>query len=571
MDSRGLTLILGRMPEDADPQHCVAAGLWCFAGQEEAFAGWESRFTFAPEPLRDPDALELAAGQAKALYADNLQAIAARLCPHSADLPAAYWETLLTAWGIDVARQIIERWSRVKAMTEEWGKTPLHVPLLPENCSFSFQVEHDVTLYGALGIPFNHWLFSRLLEACRPEAWTREWLPPVSETYGQQAPARLKDRLRSAANNLLLSLPCPRLKGMSLCQSLLFSLALLHPGRGEDKSLPITATFGSSATGVDARLPLDPLPLFLAALPESLKKLQHPRALHQGRSAFARVASIQSYENTAYRQKLAIWRGRGNRLIYVQHGCGYGQTRTSCVAELVEYSQHAFITWGWSVHAGRLGNFIPLPYPQLARLAERRKISGERRLLFVGTEIPAFGYRLDSYPTPLQLVRYRADKERFFKTLGREIQSRALYRPYFPVPGTLRDAEWLLPRFPDVRLCAGPLLPQMLGCSLLVLDHPGTTLHEALAANIPTILYWTPEHWILTPEGQAMLDVLEKAGIWYCAPEKAAIKVQEVWEDPAAWWRGGTVQTGRKTWCAKYAMTVKGSENLRWLQTLTEL
>ena len=212
----GVTLVLGTMPRGAEPETHWAAGPWCFAGAEDFFPDWEDRFVFAPEPLRDLKVLERAAKEAQALCVDSLPALAARLCPHSAELPAPYWETLLTPWAIDVAKQIVERWQRVKAMTEAWGHLPLLVPLLPENCTFSFRGEHDFTLHGALGVAFNHWLLSRLLEAHWPEAWRKEMLPPLSEAYGDETPTDLKGRLRQWARRAQLRLLFPRLKGMSL-------------------------------------------------------------------------------------------------------------------------------------------------------------------------------------------------------------------------------------------------------------------------------------------------------------------------------------------------------------------
>lgn len=127
------------------------------------------------------------------------------------------------------------------------------MPLLPEECAFSFLSEHDFTLHGALGHTFNHWLFSRLLEARWPAAWRKEILPPVQRAYGQKPSAELKHVLRRWARRQVLRLPFPRLKGMSLWQSLRFSVSLLHMSYGEDRSQPLAATFGSAAT---ARAPI---------------------------------------------------------------------------------------------------------------------------------------------------------------------------------------------------------------------------------------------------------------------------------------------------------------------------
>lgn len=575
MDNGRPTLALGRMPRGADPATHWAAGPWCFAEQEEFFPDWEQRFTFAPEPLTDMALQEQACAEVKALCADTLPALAARLCPHSHSLPPAYWETLLAPWAMNAAKQIVERWWRVKALIRTWGETPLHVPLLPETCTFFFATGPDFVLHGSLGHTFNHWLFSRLLEPVFPAAWSKAWLPPQTKSYGSLARPAGSARLRELARNALLRLPFPRIKGASLGQSLRFSLALLHRSPGPDQSTPLAA-YGAEATGKKADLPapydVDPLPLFLPTLPRLLAGLRHPRRLRPALwGPRLRVANVLAYEDAAYRQTLALWRGRGHRLMYVQHGSDYGQVRCLTEVEMVEYAQHAFATWGWSRHTGCRGNFLPLPHPQLARLAGRWQGAAGHNLLLVGTEMPAFGYRLDAHPSPLQMLDYRKDKARFFAGLSRDLQGKSLYRPYFPVPGSLRDADWVLERFPAVRLASGPLDKHLFACRLLILDHNGTTLLEALAADMPVIAFWRREAWPLTPESDVLLDQLAQAGIWQPSPEAAAIQAAKVWDDPLAWWRSEPVQAARQTYCREQARTVAGSVTPYWIQTLKSL
>lgn len=575
MSDGRITLVLGLMPHGADPATHRAAGPWCFAEQEEFFPDWDSKFTFAPEPLADMDLQGRACQEVKALCADTLPLIAAHLCPHSKKLPDAYWETLLTPWVMNVSKQIVERWWRVKALVQAWGHEPLHVPLLPQDCSFSFAIGPDFVLHGALGHTYNHWLFSRLLEEVFPAAWSREYLPPVSKQYGGQEALSGRERLREKLRQMMLHLPCPRLKGMSMWQCLRFSLALLHRSHGPDMAQP-QAAYGSAATGITVDLPenlmKNRLGLFIPALPRLLAEQKHPARLAPDPfGPRLRVASVISYEDADYRQSLARWRGRGNRLMYVQHGSDYGQVRHVSDVEMVEYSQHAFGTWGWTRHEGCKGNFVALPYPQLEGLDRRWQGRNGDSLLLVGTEMPAFAYRLDAHPSPLQTVEYRKDKGRFLEALGRDLQCRTLYRPYFPVPGSLRDADWLLSRFPQVRMATGSLSTHFFNCRLLVLDHNGTTLLEALAANMPTIIFWRRDAWPLTRDADALLDSLAQAGIWHATPQQAAAKAAEVWENPLDWWMSDAVQHVRRMYCALQAMTVPGGPTPYWLQTLKSL
>ncbi|MDE7240582.1 MAG: LIC12162 family protein [Desulfovibrio sp.] len=574
------------MPRGADPERVLAVGPSCFAGREEFFPDWETAFTFAPEPLADHEVAREAARAAQALAAEAIPRLAAWLSPHAGELPAAYWQTLLAPWAVDVARQVIERHLRARAMIAAWGELPLQVELLPADLAFHFQDEHDFTLRGALGTDFNHWLFSRLLEADWPGAWQRRSPAPEADdarkakaadagaSPAQDGAPPLRRWLRRTARSLLLGLPFPRLKGMTLAQALRFSLALLHPCHGPDHSLDLAAAFGAGAHTETPRippLPLDPLPLFQAACPESLRALGHPRSLSRTSRPRLRVATILAYEDAAYRERLARWRGRGHRLAFAQHGGNYGMEAVACETAFVEYSQDVFFTWGWTRHGEARGNFVPLPSPQLARLEDAWRGADGENLLFVGTEMAAFAYRLDSHPTPLQLVEYREDKEWFFEALGRELQARTLYRPYFPLPGCLEDAAWLLPRMPRLKLCTGPLLPHLLGCRLLVLDHHGTSLLEAMAANVPMVLYWNRAHWPLTPDGEALLDGLAAAGIWFPTAEEAAVQARRIWPAAADWWQSPDIQGARRRFCEAQARLSHGKEVPLWMQTLKAL
>ena len=565
MDSGRVTLALGRMPRNALPATHWAAGPWCFAGQEDVFPQWDTAFVFAPEPLADRMLQARACAEAKGLAAYVLPRMAQRLCDHASDLPSAYWETLLLPPVIAVARQIVERWWRVRSLVQAWGKERLHVALLPTDCVMGFATGQDFVLYGALGHDWNHWLLSRLLETVFPPAWSKEYLPPVVREYAR--PVSALGRVRALVRNMTLRLPFPPLKGMSCTQALRYSLALMHRSRGADMSTPL------QAHAADVGLPLETLPIFLWALPHDVAALRHPAKLRRDPlGPRVRVASVCAYEDAAYRQELAIWRGRGNRLMFVQHGGNYGQARIVCDSDLVEYSQHAFGTWGWTRHGQCRGNFLPVPYPQLAKARDTQSVRRTAdALLFLGAEMPTFGYRLESLPTPLQNLDYRRDKARFLAALPAELLHKSVYRPYFPVPGTLQDAEWLLRRFPQVGRADGPLDRHLAQCRLLILDHNGTTLLEAMAANRPVLAFWRREHWPLVEEGEMLLDILARAGIWLPEPSLAAAKASEVWEHPWQWWASDEVQQARRTYCASQAMLVPGSPDPYWVQLLRRL
>lgn len=564
-------LILASMPRGAKASTHRAAGPWCFVGSEEFFPNWEEDFCFAPEPLRDAKALAQANAQAQRMVAQYIPALAQHVRPKGSPLPPAYWDLAFGAWLIMVTQQVVDRWLRVQAMVDLWGQDALTVDILPPDCTFTFGDDHDFVLGGCLGHTYNHWLLSRLLEAVWPAAWTKRVLPVVHERHcGADQALNWKEHCKEAARQVLLRWPFPVVKGFSLYQMLRFSWALRCNTRQEDCSRPLTdfATAPENLPPLD--LPCDILPLLYASMPQGIRNAKHPERLKRAARLRTRVANVAAYEDTAYRMQLARWRGMGHKLVFVQHGGNYGHVRTSSMAPVLEYPQHAFITWGWTEHCPYRGNFIPLPHPQLAALRDRHK-EASGKLLFVGAELTVFPYRMDSRLTPCQIVQYREDKQWFFESLPRAMQSQCQYRPYFSVPGALTDAEWLLPRFPLVRLCSGPLDPHMLTCRLLVLDHHGTTLELALAANVPMVLYWDRALWGLCPESEAALDVLAAAGIWHPTAEAAATHIVQVWEDVPRWWQSEKVQAARRHWMQQYSLTVHDSIEPYWIKALKTL
>lgn len=564
-----LYLVLGAMPEKAEPDTHIAAGPWCFAGREDLFPGWEKRFSFAPEPLADASRLPGAARAAQILCVAMISRIARLLCPDAGKFPPAYWRILLEPWAVDVARQIVERVLRCEAMREKWGDVRLRVALLPEDCQFNFRDEHDFTLRGGLGLLFNHWLFSRLLELDWPAAWEKIILP--AETVGPEEKVRstLRGRLTHWARTQMLKLPFPRLKGMSFWQSLLFSLSLMHGCLGPDHSVDMKELFDKE--DLPESLRNDFLNIFQKCLPRSLRELNHGGDFARACRPRLRVASIIAYENAAYRQELARWRAKGNRLAYAQHGGNYGQAAVVCDTQLVEYAQDVFFTWGWRKHGGSFGNFIPMPVPQLSAIANKWHPGKEKRLLFVGTEMAAYGYRLDSRPTPLQFLDYRECKKRFFSAIGQTICGKTLYRPYFSLPGTLTDWEWLSPQFPELERCTGQLLSHLLSCHILVLDHHGTTMLEAMAANVPMILFWEKDRWPLVPECVELLEMLRCCGIWHSTPEEAALFAQKIWCNPMEWWLDAETQNARLKYCQCQARWKTDGLDGEWTGVLRKL
>jgi putative transferase (TIGR04331 family) len=119
--------------------------------------------------------------------------------------------------------------------------------------------------------------------------------------------------------------------------------------------------------------------------------------------------------------------------------------------------------------------------------------------------------------------------------------------------------------------CTGSLDAAMLSCRLMVLDHHGTTLNLAFAANTPLVLYWDPRAWELCPEAEALLELLHGAGIWHPTPEDAAAGVARIWPDARGWWQAARVQSVRLRWCERFALSAGAGFDVQWMRALRTL
>ncbi|MDR0339250.1 MAG: hypothetical protein LBH65_03115, partial [Desulfovibrio sp.] len=237
------SLVFGPMPLRATPESHLAAGPWCFAGQEENFPGWDGdpgkqgRFPLPPDPYPTGDDVATAARSANAevvrlarYFGEQGNKI------HGRSLSDAFWLTFLGPHLLLCTHMLLERQQRVLDLIALYGAMPLRVDILPPDIPFSFADSRDFMLRGVQDTRFNHYIYSRMLESLAPAAWQLIVLPaqaPRTAAPRHKTPARA--RWRERLGRLLRDLPFPRYKGFSLWQSCLLSLAVLSNGRKRDE------------------------------------------------------------------------------------------------------------------------------------------------------------------------------------------------------------------------------------------------------------------------------------------------------------------------------------------------
>lgn len=267
------------------------------------------------------------------------------------------------------------------------------------------------------------------------------------------------------------------------------------------------------------------------------------------------MTAVGWYFNEYFKLLAAESVGRGGRLVICQHGGAYG------MFEPLETERHEravadeYWTWGWKDERGGAA-LKPLPMPRLSSLRRHPPASGGD-LLLVCNSMPRYpySYYFANVPVWHRFERHLEERRRFVERLPQALRQRLRVRL------AKDDFGWGQRRRLEAR-CPGlgfdeeniPWPKRLESIRLAVIDQPQSTYLESLAADVPTVLFWTPELWNMRAEALPAFELLRRAGILYNDPESAAEQVASVWGDPASWWAREEVQSARREFCARFAL-----------------
>lgn len=315
--------------------------------------------------------------------------------------------------------------------------------------------------------------------------------------------------------------------------------------------------------------------LLFRAIPDNI-----PRSFVED---FARVRAIASnsyspepaaifsanswYGKEPFKQWAAAAAEHGTILLGTQHGGNYGSTDPMQAEEHETAITDRYYSWGWE-REGRRAAVIPMPAPKLAG----RKLIGpnkkRRGILFVATSGPRYQFAFPN--TSCFHNEYLDWQRRFFLHLAPEARDETVVRLHY------EDFGWdirarLKDRFPHLKFgdWGVPFLKALSQCRLYVCDHLSTTFLEALAADVPSVLFWDPKWNRLRHEAEPYYAELRSAGILFDTPEDAAVAIGSI-QDVSQWWNRQQVQTARALFCARFARTSTDPVR-RWVAELKEV
>ena len=239
----------------------------------------------------------------------------------------------------------------------------------------------------------------------------------------------------------------------------------------------------------------------------------------------------------------------GSKYVIGQHGGHFGVGLFNASEQYQISVADKYLTWGWKEDG--VDNIEVLGY--MKGFKRKQKYAKEGSALLICNSMPIYSYAMYSAPIGPQWLEYFEEQLTFVNALPAELQDKTLVRITNEDYGWCQKERWH-DALPDIRIDEGkrPISIPISKSRVCISTFNTTTYLESLASNIPTIIFWNPNHWELRSSAVYYFKKLEEVGIFHNSPEAAANHLKLNWNSLDEWWKTEEVQNVRKEFCNKY-------------------
>lgn len=558
-------LVIGKLPGDFRAALDIPAGPWCFVDHPSDFDTW-SMYDFIPDVRDDAETNRSIEAFAECLaYRRRIFPILANRLNlvNRSEYSSAFWRGLIEYWLVTLLQILYVARQTAMSLADRYRHVDLCVELQDGEAGWRFTDTEDFVEKAFNNVDFFAWAVSEFLRRLAPANWMLLH-KQITNGDGKRCREHRASEVRFGAYvreflrgiQARLAPRCFGVYGIKGWRAVAISVVLsVKPRITKAPSFREAEVF--EAYSLDTADPFAPLceaellGLIERAMPDSFRHIADlPSLGWRFAKGKIRIVGNLVVVSDAVKKAIALARQNGELVLGSQHGSSYGDQLLAPTA-VVEYALDGFITWGWANHPTYAGNFIPLSAPHLGRIRHREE---KPELIYVGIHVPLFYPRIeDTYGTK-EVLRYVRDKIRFLEQLAPPVRDQILYRAQV-FKYAMNEVPYLKMRFSELRLLEERPEKKLASCRLVVIDSPSTVFFQALAANIPTIAFWSKSFWRMHGAAEALYDELRQAGILHEDPETAAQKINDVWDSVQEWWQGQEVQAARTRWCHEYART----------------
>jgi len=283
----------------------------------------------------------------------------------------------------------------------------------------------------------------------------------------------------------------------------------------------------------------------------------YSRMVQRAREAFPKNPKLILTSN-AYKldEGFKFWAAdqvdRGVKLAITQHGGHVGDGLWSTDDDHEIDIADRYYTWGWT--RGNEGKTVPMPS---SMLGSRKSCQPDPSSPILCVPCTFFRYpsQMFSVPQgPLVLEMFKLQK-RFIQEVSPVVLDLLEFR-LEKNPGWEESLRWGDSEVtPKVYQGKESYHDHLLISRLCICFYNGTPFQETFVANYPTLLCWDPKYTELNEFAQPYFDLLREVGILHDTPETLASKLNEIYENPMAWWVSQEVQDAKNKYCDSFART----------------
>ena len=232
-----------------------------------------------------------------------------------------------------------------------------------------------------------------------------------------------------------------------------------------------------------------------------------------------------------------------------QHGGNYGMTPFSFEEEHQIKISDKWLSWGWSDKNRQ--QITPVGNLKITNSNISYNPRGGALMIQMG--LPRYSYHLYALPISRQYIDYLDDQFGFVEALPKFICNELTVRLYQNDYGWEQKARWN-EKYPNIKLDPGNKnIKKLISQNRIYLStYNATTFLESFAMNIPTVMFWNPNHWELRDPVKPYFTALKEVGVFHETPESAAKHITEIWNDVEKWWNSDSVTTAVKDFNEKY-------------------
>ena len=242
---------------------------------------------------------------------------------------------------------------------------------------------------------------------------------------------------------------------------------------------------------------------------------------------------------------------QGSPLVIGQHGGGIGTHLWAFYEEHQIFISDVYLSWGWT----EISQPKIKPVGQLkCKYSLGVQHAEKNGIMLVTVKMPRYSYHIFSSPIASQWLAYFNDQCEFVETLIAPIRDVLTVRLKADDYGWDPIDRWK-DRFPNVEVDEGNsnIVNLIENSRLYIATYNATTFLESFTMDIPTVMYWNPNHWELRDSAIPYFDDLKRVGILHETPISAAQHVNTIWEDVDAWWYSRDVQIALEIFKERYS------------------